>query len=210
MRFRKTIKIAPGIKLNLSKSGISSTVGGKGLSATIGKNGAYLNTGIPGTGVSARTKIGGKTAVNSESNYNIVYNDNERAENKPDNPNLQNPEYNLFKEKILNANGKIDFATNLSYYVLFNTIPKNENILFATQYRVFWTYGAFVVTNSAIYAACKSVNQKISIWLNEIISVSAIGHSLKDVRINTNSGKFIFKRVVNLKETIAFLGKDQR
>ena len=59
MRFRKTIKIAPGLKLNLSKSGVSTTIGKRGLSATVNKDGAYLNTGVPGTGLSHREKIGG-------------------------------------------------------------------------------------------------------------------------------------------------------
>jgi hypothetical protein len=63
MRFRKSIKIAPGLKINISKSGVSTTIGGKGLSTNIGKNGAYLNTGIPGTGVSARHKIVGGRRV---------------------------------------------------------------------------------------------------------------------------------------------------
>jgi preprotein translocase subunit YajC len=59
MRFRKSIKIAPGVKINVSKSGISTTVGKRGLSASMGKNGVYLNTGLPGTGLSTRTKIDG-------------------------------------------------------------------------------------------------------------------------------------------------------
>jgi hypothetical protein len=59
MRFRKSIKIAPGVKVNLSKSGISGTFGVKGASVNVGKNGAYLNTGIPGTGIYDRQKIGG-------------------------------------------------------------------------------------------------------------------------------------------------------
>ena len=57
MRFTKRIKIAPGIKLNISKSGISGTFGAKGASVNIGKNGTYLNTGIPGTGISNRKKL---------------------------------------------------------------------------------------------------------------------------------------------------------
>jgi hypothetical protein len=72
MRFRKSVKIAPGIKLNFSKSGISSTFGGKGLSVNTGSRGTYLNTGIPGTGISNRTKIGGHTV--------------DKAENKKDDP----------------------------------------------------------------------------------------------------------------------------
>jgi hypothetical protein len=59
MRFGKSFKIAPGLKINLSKSGISTTIGGKGLSTNIGGRGVYLNTGIPGTGVSARHKLSG-------------------------------------------------------------------------------------------------------------------------------------------------------
>jgi hypothetical protein len=66
MRFRKSIKIAPGLKINFSKSGISSTIGGKGLSVNIGSRGTYLNTGIPGTGISNRTKLDGKTERNNK------------------------------------------------------------------------------------------------------------------------------------------------
>ena len=56
-RFRRSVKILPGIKLNFSKSGISTTFGGRGFSVTKGKNGTYQNVGIPGTGISYRSKI---------------------------------------------------------------------------------------------------------------------------------------------------------
>ena len=58
IKFRKKIRILPGFYLNLSKSGMSATIGIKGLSTNIGKTGAYLNTGIPGSGIYNRTKIG--------------------------------------------------------------------------------------------------------------------------------------------------------
>ncbi len=57
--FRKRIKIAPGINVNVSKSGTSVTVGGKGASVNIGKKGVYGNVGLPGTGIYAREKIVG-------------------------------------------------------------------------------------------------------------------------------------------------------
>lgn len=57
MRYRNRIKIAPGINLNLSKSGISTTVGPKGANLNFGKGGTHLNTGIPGTGIYNRTKL---------------------------------------------------------------------------------------------------------------------------------------------------------
>ncbi|HED4438636.1 TPA: DUF4236 domain-containing protein, partial [Pasteurella multocida] len=57
--FRKRVKIAPGITVNLSKSGVNTTVGVKGLSVNIGKNGTHLNAGVPGTGIYTRTKLSG-------------------------------------------------------------------------------------------------------------------------------------------------------
>lgn len=57
MRFRKQVKICKGVKLNLSTSGMSCTVGGKGISLNLGKNGVFLNTSIPGTGLYDRKKL---------------------------------------------------------------------------------------------------------------------------------------------------------
>ena len=57
MRFRKSINIFKGVKLNFSKSGVSLTVGGKGVSTNIGKKGVFLNTSIPGTGLYDRRKL---------------------------------------------------------------------------------------------------------------------------------------------------------
>lgn len=59
MRFRRKAKLFPGVYLNFSKSGISTTLGVPGASVNLGKQGAYLNTGIPGTGLFDRQKIGG-------------------------------------------------------------------------------------------------------------------------------------------------------
>lgn len=51
--FRKRIKVLPGITLNLSKSGISTTLGPKGARMTVGgKRGPRVTTSIPGTGLS--------------------------------------------------------------------------------------------------------------------------------------------------------------
>ncbi len=52
IRFRRTLKVAPGVKLNFSKSGISTTVGPKGFHFTFGKRGVRRTVSIPGTGVS--------------------------------------------------------------------------------------------------------------------------------------------------------------
>lgn len=59
MRFRRRAKLFPGVYLNFSKSGISTTIGVRGASVNFSKQGTYLNTGIPGTGIYDRQKIGG-------------------------------------------------------------------------------------------------------------------------------------------------------
>jgi hypothetical protein len=57
-RFRKSIRIAPGVRINVSASGLSTTLGPRGLSVTSGRRGTFLNAGIPGTGVSTRGRLG--------------------------------------------------------------------------------------------------------------------------------------------------------
>lgn len=51
-KFRKRIKIAPGININLSKSGISTSIGKPGATINIGKKGVKATVGVPGSGFS--------------------------------------------------------------------------------------------------------------------------------------------------------------
>ncbi len=52
LRFRRSIKIAPGVRLNVSKSGPSLSVGGHGATANFSKRGTRTTVGVPGTGLS--------------------------------------------------------------------------------------------------------------------------------------------------------------
>ena len=79
--FRKKIKIVPGIYLNISKNGVSTSIGSKGAKVIMGSKGTYLHTGIPGTGLYSRQKLG--TA--SQSHVSFASNDlgtNKLSENK--------------------------------------------------------------------------------------------------------------------------------
>lgn len=52
-RFRKTVSIVPGlVRLNLSKSGASVSVGPRGLKYTVGPKGRRTTVGLPGSGLS--------------------------------------------------------------------------------------------------------------------------------------------------------------
>lgn len=53
LRFRKSVKIAPGVRLNLNKNSTSVSFGGKGAHYTVSSNGRRTaSVGIPGTGIS--------------------------------------------------------------------------------------------------------------------------------------------------------------
>src|ERR1700754_4586929 len=59
-RFQKRLSILPGVRVNLSKGGVSTSLGPRGADVNIGRDGVTTNTGIPGTGLSYRSKGGSK------------------------------------------------------------------------------------------------------------------------------------------------------
>ncbi len=62
-RFRKSIKIAPGLRLNIGKRGTSLSIGRRGATTNISKRGVRQTFGIPGTGISYSRTLGkGKRA----------------------------------------------------------------------------------------------------------------------------------------------------
>ncbi|WP_251550688.1 DUF4236 domain-containing protein [Neobacillus muris] len=62
LRFRKSIKIAPGIRMNVGKRGVGVSFGGPGLRYSIHSSGRKTTTvGIPGSGLSYSTTTGGKS-----------------------------------------------------------------------------------------------------------------------------------------------------
>jgi len=54
-RFRKTFSILPGVRINLSKTGVSGSLGGHGATLNVGHGKENVTLGVPGTGLSYRT-----------------------------------------------------------------------------------------------------------------------------------------------------------
>lgn len=65
LRFKKTIKIAEGLNLNLSSSGISFSGKKGGATFTTGSSGTYVGYGLSGTGLSYRKKISSKSITSA-------------------------------------------------------------------------------------------------------------------------------------------------
>jgi hypothetical protein len=55
-RFRKRIKLFPGLHLNISTRGYSISVGERGLTTNISRKVLRETVGLPGTGISYQTR----------------------------------------------------------------------------------------------------------------------------------------------------------
>ncbi len=58
LEFRRRIRLAKGIYVNLSKHGIGFSVGARGLHYSTGPTGKHVSVGVPGTGIYYRRKLG--------------------------------------------------------------------------------------------------------------------------------------------------------
>ncbi|MEM8745737.1 MAG: DUF4236 domain-containing protein [Actinomycetota bacterium] len=57
-RYRKSIKVMPGVRMTVSKSGVSTSVGGRGARVTRTASGRVTKTvGVPGTGISKTSSV---------------------------------------------------------------------------------------------------------------------------------------------------------
>lgn len=59
LRFRRRVRLAPGLRLNLSKRGASVSVGEHGATLNVGRRGKRATVGLPGTGISYSARVGG-------------------------------------------------------------------------------------------------------------------------------------------------------
>src|SRR5688572_29328406 len=57
LRFRKSLKLAPGVRLNVGLRGLSMSLGPRGSSVSLTSRGVYQNLSIPGTGLSLRNRL---------------------------------------------------------------------------------------------------------------------------------------------------------
>lgn len=71
-RFQKRIKIAPGVRLNVSKSGVSTSLGGSGGTVNLSSKGVRTTAGIPGTGLSWSKQTGWSDAKTTKPEVDLL------------------------------------------------------------------------------------------------------------------------------------------
>ena len=98
-RFRKSFKIAPGVKFNVGKKSVGVSIGGKRAGVSFNsRTGARARVSAPGTGLSYSTKLG-KKGRQSQGAKSPVYSENLNFGNgsggqppaSPPNPPSQSP-----------------------------------------------------------------------------------------------------------------------
>jgi hypothetical protein len=71
-RFRRSIRILPGLRLNIGKRGVSTSIGVRGAHITIGHGKVRETVGIPGTGLSYTATQGTHQEGHSEAQRAVV------------------------------------------------------------------------------------------------------------------------------------------
>lgn len=72
LRFRKSVKIAPGVKLNINKNSVGISAGVKGARVSVNSKGQKTTSvGIPGTGISYVNRTSSKSKAKTDTQNNL-------------------------------------------------------------------------------------------------------------------------------------------
>lgn len=108
LRFRKSIKICKGMKLNFGKTGASVSFGTRGLHYTVHTSGRRTTSvGIPGTGLSYTSSSSGKRSKRSRTNVSI------KAQKTLQVQQQKEEEYNRNCEMVDNFNELLDMIRSI-------------------------------------------------------------------------------------------------
>ena len=128
-KFRKSIKIAPGVKVNLNKKSASVSIGTKGMRKTYSTTGRKTTTvGLPGTGLSYSTSSGSKKSTSAKP---------KRSESK-----MPDAEFNSAPQKKKFSRLKIAIIlwviAGLAFLGSFSSSPENLTSGMIGVFVVFW------------------------------------------------------------------------
>ncbi len=174
--FRKRIKLIPGVHLNLSKSGISTSIGFRGASMTFGNSGTYLNLGIPGTGIQNRQKLGsqGNQTYPIPSNYDYI-------SVLPE--NIFSADLHEITSQDMEGVKQAIFTARHERADLKNDISNMHSVIFKTKFKRFISY-------LLIYGLLnKKVVEKINVDLeNQKQTLKGLGECLENCFVNIDVG----------------------
>ena len=83
IRFHRQFTLFPGVKVNVSKTGMSITVGGKGFHLNFSKRGVMQTTNLPGKGLSHRSYLFKNDRDDEDDKPEAEERSEEKREDKP-------------------------------------------------------------------------------------------------------------------------------
>jgi hypothetical protein len=83
IRFHRQFTLFPGVKVNVSKTGMSITVGGKGFHLNFSRRGVMQTTNLPGKGLSHRSYLFKKDPDEEDDKPEAKERSEEKSEDKP-------------------------------------------------------------------------------------------------------------------------------
>ena len=129
LRFRRSVRLFPGVRLNFSRSGISTTVGGRGATVTIGARGTYANVGLPGSGLSYRTRISPSQSKQHRQNGKPVDDLQSPTTQLSEFREIQSAEVSTLTSPGLNAIKELIIEAEYQRRSLLLDVQKNKNEL---------------------------------------------------------------------------------
>jgi hypothetical protein len=73
LRFRKSIRVAPGIRMNFGLKSLSVSAGVRGLKYTTGTRGRRITVGLPGSGLFWTSSLPRSTGIRYPAVYWILF-----------------------------------------------------------------------------------------------------------------------------------------
>jgi hypothetical protein len=113
VRIRKSFNLFPGVKVNMSKGGMSITVGGKGFHLNFSKRGVRQTVGLPGSGISESSYLFKNKA--DEGQKEKEERSAEGTEEKPKRPGTRR----TVRERVSSPWGFFAFVLSALFFIYF-------------------------------------------------------------------------------------------
>jgi uncharacterized protein DUF4236 len=114
VRIRKSFNIFPGVKVNMSKGGVSFTVGRKGFHLNFSKRGVRQTVGLPGSGISESSYI----FKNKEDEKKETEKEEHASEDVEENPKRQRTKRTV-REQVSSPWGFFAFVFIALFFIYF-------------------------------------------------------------------------------------------
>ncbi len=167
-KFRKSFKIAPGIKFNVNKKSVGFTFGKRGAHFTINSKGKRTTSiGIPGTGLSYTSSSGGKKSskkqtVKQQNNIEV----NNSIENKGTNQTAYHKNLFLILGILIilwGLSAANIFILALGIFCIYKSQRYNNNLLELKNKEVIANYNISASDLMNISTYCKQLKETIDL-----------------------------------------------